>query len=101
MNISDLKNEDLLAALDTGVMVEKFKTSPEWKLIDEACQRLARVAQEELLKTSPAHPERIIELQCMVKLYRDVLRSIINSFSAEGNLAFDEAKDRELLKKEQ
>ena len=101
MNIRDLKNEDLLEALDHGVMIDKFKSSEEWKLIDEACQRLARVAQEELLKTDPVNATRIIELQCMVKLYRDVLRSIVNSFSDEGNLAFDEAKDRELVTKEQ
>jgi hypothetical protein len=94
-----MDNKDLLDAIDNSVLIESFKKSDEWKLIEEACNRLANAAQEELLSVPADNMLRIVEMQCSIRLYRNVLKSIVNSFTEEGEIAFNEAKERALIKK--
>ncbi len=96
-DIADLSDKDLLAKLEDAVFIDRFENSDDWKLIREACERLAKQAEYELDRTDPIkNPTKIIECQIVKKFCRNMLRGIINSIKAEGKLAFDEAGERDL-----
>ena len=92
-----LSDNDIWQRLGDGEFVYGFETSYEWKLFREACLRVARQAQVELLDVPADHTVRIIELQQLIKLYSRVPQSLMNSFKQEGIAAFEEAKDRGLI----
>jgi hypothetical protein len=84
---------DRIDKIEQGVMINNFIHSPEWELIQGACNRLVDIATDNLIKTSANEIVRIVELQCIIKLYKDVLKSLINSYIKEGEIAYKERKD--------
>lgn len=99
MDYSQFKDEDITDKLSNAEIIERFEESDGWRLIQEACKRTVLRAQEELLHTPADNTVRMVELQQIIKLYRNVLNGLINSFKNEGRMAFEEAKERGLLKK--
>jgi hypothetical protein len=100
MDIEELPNADLLEALDTSSVMTQLTTFEGWKLIEESCKRISKQAQEDILiANAKTEMEVIIEKQVMVKLYRNVIPGIVKSLTDIGEDAFNEAKDRELIKK--
>ena len=95
--ISSLSDKDLMAKLDNAAFIARFEMSEDWLLFREAAERLAKQADYELDRVDPIKdPTKVIECQITRKLCRNVLKGIINSFKAEGELAFDESRDRNL-----
>lgn len=99
MNVQGMTNKDLVDAIENGAEIESLKNSEGWKLIEEACQRVAESAQRELLTIKADDTIRIIEMQQVVKLYGGIIKTLADNFSSIAEIAFDEAKDRELIKK--
>lgn len=91
--MDELLNKKLLDAS----FMEEFENSAGWKIISSACKRISAQAQEELIKTPANETVRIIELQIIIKLYRNVISGIIQSVKAEGKLAFEEAKENGII----
>lgn len=98
MELNELKDNELSDKLSNAEFIERFIESDGWKLIDEACKRVVKKAQAELSNVNAGDMVKIIELQQIIKLYKNVLNGLINSFKAEGLMAFEEAKERGLIK---
>jgi hypothetical protein len=99
LDYSELSNEAIKDRVQNSEEIYILENSKGWHLVQEACTRVARNAEKSLLNADPKDYVRIIELQQIVKLYKNVLGSIIKSFMDEGKIAFEEAKDRELIEK--
>ena len=100
VDLSQYKNEEIAKILDDAVIIGQLELQPGWKLIDEACKRLAQVAQQKLLKIDPSKMSEICELQQIAKLYGNALPNLVSSFKAHANVVFGEAKSRQLVKKD-
>ena len=99
-NINDIDNTDnirIMEMIENGIAVKRLSEIPEFQLIDLACKRLAEEAKRKLLKVPANDMVQIIELQCIAKLYGDVLGNIKDSFIQVSKLAFEEAKLRDLI----
>lgn len=92
-------NQKVLQMLEDGIIIRRLQENEGWKLIDRVCKKLGRDAETKL-KFIPATVDNlpaIRELQVIAKLYGDVLGSLKDSFISIGNMAFEEAKLRELI----
>lgn len=92
-------NNKVLQLLEEGIIIRRLQENEGWKLIDQVCKGIAENAKRKLL-TIEARTENllaIIELQIMAKLYGDVLGNVKKSFISVGDMAFEEAKKRELI----
>jgi hypothetical protein len=87
------EDQELVDKIEQGVMMNNFVHSPEWTLIQSACDRLVEKATSNLILIPANEQVRIIELQCIIKLYKNVLSSLVNSYIKEGEIAFNERKD--------
>ena len=96
MDFSQLSDQELRKRLDEAGMAARVEESEEWGIFREALDRLCRNAQEELLNTSASDTVKIVELQITIKLCRNILKNIIGVVKAEGAIAFQEAKDRNI-----
>lgn len=98
--IADLTNEELLSRLDDATFIARFEGSDDWKLIREACERLAKQADYNLDNIDPIKdPTGIIECQITRKFCRNILRGIVNGIKNEGKIAFQQAKERGIIQK--
>jgi hypothetical protein len=94
-----LADDALLQKIDESAAIRELETQEGWKLIAAGCRRLASWAQEALVSVPADQQTKIIELQQIVKLYRNVIPSMKNSLKDEGKLAFREAKRRGVIEK--
>jgi hypothetical protein len=94
VDYSQITNDDLKSRLEDGALVAELEATEGWKVMNEACKRVGRTAERELLKVKASDTLAIIELQVIAKLYSSVIPSLINSFKQESRIAFDELVDR-------
>ncbi len=89
----------VLQMLEEGIVIRRLQENEGFKLIDRVCKNIAENAKRKLLtiEAKPDNLTAIIELQIMAKLYGDVLGNVRKSFIDVGNMAFEEAKVRELI----
>ena len=94
-----LSDDQLVARLDNADMMERFLKSDDWKLFREAFRRIYLEADEKLNTVDPGDYKKIAELQVLKKFYRNVLEMTIHWYKVDGQAAFEEAKDRGMLKR--
>ena len=90
-------NAQIIKMIEEGIAIKKLNEMPEFKLIENACKRLSEEAKRKLLRVPANDMVQIIELQCIAKLYGDILGNIKDSFIQVSKLAFEEAKLRSLI----
>lgn len=94
MDYSQITNDDLKSRLEDGALVAELEANEGWKVIEEACRRVGKTAERELLRVRASDTVTIIELQTIAKLYSSVIPSLVNSFKQESRIAFDELVER-------
>jgi len=87
-------DQQILEQLDDWYSAEIFEQSKEWKFIQEACKRVSEKAALELEAVDPRDYSKICELQQIRKLYKDVFKSLVDTLKVKGEVAFEEAKNR-------
>jgi len=97
LNYEEMDDIALLDALENSSEVRDIVVRPGWKIIDAACKRTAARARKALEDADPENKTYVIQLQQIVKLYGNVIHSLISTYKQEGELAFGEAKKRGLL----
>lgn len=103
LDVRKYNDKELLQALDdAGVMME-LERHRGWQIIEESCRRIAIDAQKKLnsILPTPENMVAICKLQVVIKLYGGGLLSLKDSFKQEAELAFREAKARNLIRKPQ
>lgn len=58
----------------------------EWKILEEDCNSLSNHFIEELIKTKPDNMARINYLQVAISFYRNISKTLIDSYKKEGEL---------------
>lgn len=92
-----MMDDALIDRIENAAEIKELENSRGWKLLSEACKRAANQAREALVEVDPTEKVLIVKYQQIIKLYGNVLPSLINSFKQEGELAFGEAKSRGIL----
>jgi len=94
VDFSNLSEIELRRKLDDAGLAARLEDSEEWGLFREALSRIEKAAQEEIVKVKASDMSRITELQMLIKICRNVLKNILNVAIAEGEIAFNEIKER-------
>lgn len=58
----------------------------EWKILEEDCSNLSNLFIEELIKTKPDNITRINYLQVAISFYRNISKTLVESYKKEGEL---------------
>lgn len=58
----------------------------EWKILEEDCSKLSNYFMEELIKVKPDDMVRINYLQVSINFYRNISKTLIESYKKEGEL---------------
>lgn len=97
--MTDLDDKDLFDQLEKAALSDKLKGSPEWKLLQEAADRIVdrAVNQLVLLQLTPESMYKAMTLQTIIRKYKHDLFGEIDFLVKEGEKAFEEASDREIL----
>lgn len=95
-----LDDAQLCEALRQTDLAELLKTSDEWKLLQEAARRIVDRAVDQFALTDVTNTEKIMELKIIIRKYKYALFAEVDQLAQEGELLFEEAKDRELIKRE-
>jgi len=98
---SQLDNEALYRLIDKAAISDRLKNSSEWKLVQEAADRIVERALSELcMRTRLDDIEKVRDLVCTIKKYKyQGIFSEIEWLSKEGEHLFEEMKYREELVK--
>jgi len=97
---SILDDRVLYEKLEKAGLADRLETQPEWKLLKEGSERIIeRAIAEFALKTKADDIVRIIELQTIIKKYKYGLFEEIKWLVQEGELIFEEGKNRGILQK--
>lgn len=94
-----LADDELLKKIDESAALRDLEQHQGWKLLNAGCRRLVIWAQDALSKVPADQTVKIIELQQIIKLYRDIIPNMRNSLKDTGKLAFQEAKRRGVIEK--
>jgi len=95
-----LDDKALFDQLNKAGLAEKLKSDPDWELFKEGAKRVIDMAVDEFaVRTDPKDLAKIIQLQVIIKKYKFKLFSEIEQIASEGELAFEEAKHRGILRK--
>lgn len=97
--LRDMDDRELYETLEKAGLVEKLRSDPAWKMLQEAATRIAeRAVMEFALKTDPTDTKKIIMLQTILKKYKvGGLFDEIKMLESESNAIFNEAKQRGLI----
>lgn len=98
MDFSKATDEELLERLDIGRISIKLEGDDDWKLIKELGQRLVKVGYKALRDTPSEQQAQIENIQCSIKKYEKIFGEL-ESCKQMGKIAFEEAKDREIIKR--
>jgi len=96
---SNESDEKLLDRIENSIKITDWENSEQWKLLDSACKRLAKKAENDLKNVPADNMLRIVELQQIAKLYGDVIGNLIRHLKDDGQIAFEEAKDRGIIQR--
>ena len=92
--LNSLDNRELYERLERSGLADKLDHDPAWRLVKEAADRIVEAAIKEIVNTPPNEMVRIAELQQVIKKYKYALFSEIEMLKQEGELAFNELKER-------
>lgn len=95
---SVMDNKDLYDQLNKAGLIDKLATSPEWKMLQEAANRIVeRAIKEFSCSTKANNIVRIIELQTIIRKYKYGLIDEVNILKNESEFIYQEAKFRGLI----
>lgn len=93
-----LDDKALFDCLHRAELAERLKTSPEWKLLQEAADRIIdRTLKRFALSMKADDIVGIIETQLLLRKYRYGLFDELNQLVAEGESVFEEAVARGII----
>ena len=96
---SALDDKELCEKLLQTDLANRLLNSPEWGLLKEARDRIINRAIAQFVITDVTDIGKITELKVILKKYKYGLFSEIEQLAQEGELAFEEAKERSLIKR--
>ena len=95
-----MEDKELFDRLHKADLAQKVKTHDDWALLTEARERIVdRAIAAFAMGTKADDLVRIIELQTIIKKYKYGLFDEIEQIAREGELVFNEMRDRDLLHK--
>lgn len=95
---STLDDKELFEQLNKAGLIDKLATSPEWKMLTEAANRIVdRAIKEFACNVKATDTLRIIELQTIIRKYRYGLIEEVNILKNESEFIYQTAKDRGLI----
>lgn len=98
VDYKDLDDKALFDCLQRATLAEKLKTSPEWKLLQEAADRIVeRTLKRFALSMKADDIVGVIETQLLLKKYRYGLFDELNQLVSEGENVFEEAVARGVI----
>jgi len=98
---SNLEDKELFDKLHKAELSDRLLHSPEWKLLKEAADRIIdRTLQRFAFAIKADDMVAIIETQILLRKYKYGLFAEVDQLAQEGELFFEELKERGLLKKE-
>lgn len=98
MDFTNISNADLKEKLNNSIAINQLENSEGWQIVKEAMRRKVKQIEMALKKIDPSNMTAIIELQVRAEIYgQDFIPSLINSFKQEGEIAFEESKERGII----
>ncbi len=95
---SELTDREIYEKLEQASLADKLLNSPEWKIFQEASDRIVERAVEELAtKVKADETTRIIELQTIIRKYKYGLFNEIKILKMESDQLFTEARERGVI----
>lgn len=92
-------DRELFEKLEQAGLADRLMADPAWGLLRKAADRIVEKALKQfVLNTKPTEIEKIIEFQLLVRKYKyGKLFAEIEELRQEGELAYEEAKERGIL----
>ncbi len=100
MNYEGYSDIEIYELLEKANLAEMIAEQPEWKLLRTASERIIERAIEQFAKhTDPENLVEIIKLQVTIKKYKYGLFEEVEFLRQDAELAFEEAKARDIIQK--
>lgn len=96
-NLDNMTDKELYDKIHQAGLAERLANSEEWQLVQKAADRIVERAVRTLVNTPATNMAAVIELQQVIKKYKFGLFAEIEMLRKEGELIFDELKEREAL----
>lgn len=97
-DISILEDKELFDKLQQVELADKLTHSPEWKLVKVASERIIERALERFALAMKADDLiGVMETQLLLRKYKYGLFSELDQLAQEGELYYEELKDRGAL----
>ncbi len=93
-----LSDNELLAKLDEFYLADCVERSEEWRIFREALERVKKIAIKKLVDTPTMETEKIRYWQVFYSIADDFFGNVVRAIKAEGQMVFEEAKDRGIIK---
>lgn len=93
----EMSDDAVINQLEHGAEIREMEQTKGWKLLLDACGRVADQARRNLEEVRADDTVKIVEYQQIAKLYGRVLKSLVESMKQEGALAVEEVKRRGLI----
>lgn len=100
-NYEEISDKEVFKSIEEGEAILRLEENEDFRLLKEAWKRLSEMALDQLIKTDAKETALIQELQVVIKFYRNVLGSTTDFIKHQSQLAFEEAKGRDLIKPEE
>lgn len=99
MDFSDLDDKELVKKMDRSGLAEKLKGDEAFQLLREAGNRIAERAISDFVFKVPLDDiQAIATVKAIIRKYKYELFAEIETMATEGDILFEEIKDRNLLK---
>lgn len=97
LEFEKMRDDELFDRIENSAEIRELENSKGWSLLMQACKRTSAQAREALVDIDPNEKVLIVKYQQVAKLYGNVLQSLVSSYKQEGEMAFEEAKNRNIL----
>lgn len=99
MDYSILDDKELVKKMDKSGLAEKLKSDEAFQLLREAGNRIAERAISDFVFKVPLDDiQAIATVKAIIRKYKYELFAEIEAIAMEGDILFEEIKDRNLLK---
>lgn len=95
--IEQLSNDQILNKLESSEMFLEVLESDKWKVFNEAWKRIHDEADRRLSTMDPTNATGIMQAQYAKRFYKNILQTTITQMHEVADLAYAEAKERNLL----
>ena len=98
MDFTGASDEELIERLDINKIAIKLEGDDDWQLIKEICKRHELAGYQLLVNTPAEEQDNIRDIQFSIKKWRKILGEL-EMIKKMGKIAFEAAKERELIAK--